>query len=521
MKPLNKVIKNLPLKPRKPLTPPALALRSVTSRTGKGVYASSDTLFKGAVFGRDSLEVAEDLLTIKPKLVRHILLTLASLQGLHSSDISEEEHGKIVHEYRTAIVDGKKLDDISKHIFTELASRWGGNATEMAYYGSVDATPHFVRVLGLYCERWGDKILSEQVRTRDGHTGTVRDALILAIDWLMDKLADSSTGLLEYRRRNPLSIENQVWKDSVEFYVHENGKMANHAQPISSIEVQSLAYDALMYASRFLPERAKELDNRAIWLRTRTFELLWRPQRQYFALGIDHREDGSLRPIETMTANPASLMDSYFFDGLTDEEKQSYVGGIAKNIMGADFLTDAGIRSRSLSEDKLVKYWDYHGSFTSWPKETYDIAKGLRRQGFPKLAAELENRLLNVVRKSRSYPEFVYVDYRGRVLAGPPTTTSHGGLSMVDSTNKPETIQAWTVSAVMAITTSRYLTITRKRHSQKAWQKELEIEILSHIPHVPSLRTGRALSARYPDYPYQLNPSASKSAGTFMDITDS
>src|SRR3989338_7620504 len=74
---------------RKPklLKPPILALRTVVSKSDKGVYASSDRLFKGAVFGRDSLVVAEDLMTLRPQLAKRILLALAALQGTkhHSS----------------------------------------------------------------------------------------------------------------------------------------------------------------------------------------------------------------------------------------------------------------------------------------------------------------------------------------------------------------------------------------------------------------------------------------------------
>ncbi len=513
MKPIKHVLKKLPgklpdavkgIKGKKPLTPPPLALRSVTSKSGKGVYASSDTLFKGAVFGRDSLEVAEDLIHLKPRLVRHILTTLAHLQGLHSSDVSEEEHGKIVHEYRTPVVDGKPLDKVSKHIFEELASRWGGTQDELAYYGSIDSTPHFIRVLGRYCQTYGDQFLKQPVKRRDGRIELMGDALLLATDWLTDKLADSSSGLLEYRARNPDGIENQVWKDSREFYVHQSGELANHTQPIASIEVQGLAYDALLHAARLMPEREGELRERAEKVRARTIELLWREKQHYFALGIDHAEDGRIRPIETVTANPAALLESAFFESLPLEERQTYIGGIAKNILGSDFLTDAGIRSRSLSENRLIKFWDYHGSFTSWPKETYDIAKGLRRQGFPKLAVELENRLLNVVKVSRNYPEFVYVDFRGRVLAGPPRALKHGRLSLVESTNKPETVQAWTVSAILAITNSRSPLIVTSQETQTDWQRQLEEEILSHIPHVPALRGAKALTARYPDYPYQL-----------------
>jgi len=510
MKQIKRVLKKIPrrlpnaVKEKKPLSPASLALRSVTSKTGKGVYASSDTLFRGAVFGRDSLEVAEDLIRLKPRLVRHILTTLANLQGLHSSDVSEEEHGKIVHEYRTRIVDGKQLDSVSKHIFEQLSSRWGGNQDELAYYGSIDATPHFIRVVGRYCHLYGDAFLNQSVKRRDGRVELMRDSLILAIDWLMDKLADSSSGLLEYRARNPEGIENQVWKDSREFYVHQNGELANHAQPIASIEVQGLAYDALKQAARFFPERQEEFCARAERLRDRTLALLWREESNYFALGIDHTDDSTIRPIETQTANPAALLDTTFFDELPPEQQQIYIQGITRNIMGADFLTDAGIRSRSLSENRLIKFWDYHGSFTSWPKETYDIAKGLRRQGFPKLARELENRLLNVMKVSRGYPEFVYVDFRGRVLAGPPRRLKHGRLSVVNSTNKPETVQAWTVSAILAITYGKPPLIGASVSKQTDWQQDLEQEILAHIPHVPALRNAKALAARYPDYPYQL-----------------
>src|SRR3954463_9087317 len=103
---------------------PLQALRSVTSKDGYGVYASSDTLYKGAVFGRDSLEVAEDLMSInRPlrSLSKRILLTLASLQGEIRDDINEEEPGKIIHEYRQRIVDGRPIKGEQLRIFTSLA----------------------------------------------------------------------------------------------------------------------------------------------------------------------------------------------------------------------------------------------------------------------------------------------------------------------------------------------------------------------------------------------------------------
>jgi glycogen debranching enzyme len=502
---MRRIIKQLPvtLPFPKVASTPAQALKSVTSKSGLGVYASSDRLFRGAVFGRDSLEVAEDLMYIKPLLVEKIILTLASLQGETQNKMNEEEPGKIIHEYRTPTVDGKPINSISREIYNHLSRMWGGNENSLAYYGSVDSTPHFIKVLTAYCHAYGMEILTKSVTLRSGRTESVLGVLDNAIEWLCRHLDSSKSGLIEYHRKNPHGIENQVWKDSREFYVHENGQLASHSRPISSIEVQGLTYDAFMMAAELLPSKKSRLETYAKAIQGRTLELLWEPKREYFGLGTDYDDQNELRLIRTVTANPAELLDSHILNDLPEAQKRKYISGIVREIMGTDFLTDAGIRSRALSEAKLVEFWDYHGSYVTWPKETYDIAKGLRRQGFPALARELENRLLNVVKATRSYPEFIYVDPRGRVLGIPTLSKTHGELVFVSSTNRPERVQAWTVSAILAIQYQRRWLSAPKSH-QHPWQKALEKEVLQHIPLVPRLRFSRELSARYPSYPYEI-----------------
>ncbi len=500
---INKAIGQLIRKP-KLLIPPSLALKSVVSKSGLGVYASSDTLFKGAVFGRDSLVVAEDLMTLRPQLVRSVLLTLARLQGTVHNTANEEEPGKIIHEYRTRIVDNKALSGRPLEIFNNLCRRWGGDKDVLIYYGSVDSTPHFIRTLASYSDFYGPGFLEREVIRRDGKAVTMLDAMVDALAWLENKIDHSKSSLLEYHAHNHDGIKNQAWKDSNEFYVHENGRSVNHSRPVASIEVQGLAYDALVGAAQYLPERAKELLQKARKLRDRTTELLWQNGRKYFALGTDYDQTGKLRVIKTTTANPASLLNSGFFDELVTEEKAKYIGDIVRNIMGTDFLTDSGVRSRALSEANLIPFWDYHGSYVSWPKETYDVAKGLRRQGLPELAKQLENRLRNVVHKSMSYPAFLYADPRGRVLGCSSTTHRHTHALQIVSTNVPESIQAWTVSAVVAILAERRFRLRSEKNKQEPWQRELEQEVLTHIPKVARFKTSRSLNARYPDYPYEF-----------------
>jgi len=486
---------------------PAVALNSVTSKSGKGVYASSDTLYKGAVFGRDSLEVAEDLLEIKPKLVRKILLTMARLQGQLEDNLSEEEPGKIIHEYRTTIVDSKMIDDVSMSIFKNLSSKWGGDDNEMAYYGSVDATPLFLRVLGLYCNENGQFILQEKVTLRRGQQVSVLQVAYNSAMWLLKKLESSKSGLLEFQKVNPNGISNQVWKDSEEFYVHKNKSLANHDSPIASIEIQGLAFDALTAAATLMPHLDDTLMSAAKSLQRKTLKHYWLSSNKYFALGNDYDPNNHPRLIKTKAANPAALLDTSIFDDLDEPMNIKYITAITENIMSTDFLTNGGIRSRALSESNLINHWDYHGSFVSWPKETFDIAKGLRRQGFPELARQLENRILNVCLKYKAYPEFVYVDKAGRVLATPPSGSIHGNTILVDGTNQPEHIQAWTVSAVIAIVDRRIKNKVTIRPKPKldSWQRELEDKILSQIPIVDRHFNPIKLASHYPTYKYRLN----------------
>lgn len=503
---MNKLLDYVPTA-RNVLILPPLALKSVTAKDGSAVYASSDTLYRDAIFGRDSLEVAEDLMTVKPKLVHNILLSLGRLQGVVYNPANEEEPGKIIHEYRTSTVGRRQITGKQLQIFHELGSKWGGTDEELAYYGSVDATPQFLRTLGTYCLNHGNSILTETVQKRNGEQATMRQIAEASTAWLTSKIAMSQSGLVEYKRINPHGIENQVWKDSSEFYIHEDGRLANHDKPIASIEVQGLAYDGLLAAARLFPEKSQFYTDTAEKLRNRTIELLWREERKYFALGIDYSPSGALCTIETPTANPAELLDTAFFDTLSPGDRRKYISSIAVTILGREFLTKAGIRSRALSAWHLVDHWDYHGSNVTWPKETYDIAKGLRRQGMPKLAHQLlENPLLNIVLESKEYPELIYVDNDGQVMHGAPAKSKHGSVKLINAHIRPERIQAWTVSAVIAILAGRIARKDRKQpQPQEPWQAELEKGILSRMKAVNLHLNPISRRKHYPTIRYKLN----------------
>ena len=105
------------------------------------------------------------------------------------------------------------------------------------YYGSVEATPLFVMLAGLYAERTGDW---EFFRSFGGDRECAR------LDrWPGDPDGD---GFVEYQSRDRTRLANQGWKDSADSIFHADGRLAEG--PIALAEVQAYVYAAKCLASR-------------------------------------------------------------------------------------------------------------------------------------------------------------------------------------------------------------------------------------------------------------------------------
>src|SRR5215471_20780249 len=101
------------------LNGPAVGARVTEENAGEAALR----LFE-VVFGRDSLTVALVVADLFPRLLEATVLYLAGIQGREFDALREEEPGRIVHETRDPDPNGP----------------WG-----FPYYGSVDATPLFIR----------------------------------------------------------------------------------------------------------------------------------------------------------------------------------------------------------------------------------------------------------------------------------------------------------------------------------------------------------------------------------------
>lgn len=486
------------------------ALRAVRTPDKRGVYASADKLFRGAIFGRDSLEVAEDLLEFDRELIHEILTTLAQLQGTQIDESTDQKPGKIIHEHRLR----PKNDDLSLVVFKDVSKNFGGNQEVVTYYGSVDSTPLYIRLLGRYVEHYGVEILDKVVERHDKPL-TFRQSLEQATQWLVDEIDQSPYGLLAFCHTNPTGKLMQAWKDSDEFMTHLNGESANFNKPVVAIEVQGLAYDALLYAAKLLPETAAAMLDRADRLRNKTFELLWLEDEARFALGIDMDAEGNWRQILTDTASPAELLDSMLFDDLPNNDRQKYVTALVSHIFTDDFLTNAGVRSRAKSYSFVVPFWDYQGSYTTWPKETFDIARGLYRHGFRQLSQQLTNRLVNAVIKSGGMPEFIYVDLDGNVLVGRECPSDETQAILINNVDKPEDIQAWTASAVYAARHMDY-----DGMPLEAWKQALQSQILADIAYMPLCLTAAEIAIHYPELAFRRNGKARPNSNFFYQHTE-
>lgn len=471
---------------------------------GRGLHGSGDRLFSYAIFGRDSVTAGEALLHLRPDVTRDIILTLARLQGTVDAPAgphsNEEEPGKIHHEHRTLYVDGRRIPPASERLLRELADRWGGDETSLTYYGSVDATPLFVRLAARYCATHGESILADRVTRRDGSQITIRESILAAVNWITAKMDASQLGLVDFQRKNPQGIPFQVWKDSNTSYIHRDATLANSDAPIAAVEVQGYAYDALLGAARFFDTHAADWRDRAEALRELVIRNLWMPAQSYFAMGLDRDGRGRARRIETIASNGALLLDTALFDGLPAADL--YVAGLVRRICSPEFMTEVGIRCRSLSEGGLVDFQDYHGEWTVWMKETFDVARGLERQGLPGLARHIGIRLLNAVNVAGAHIEFLYVspdqrvmyDFRGRdVRTAEP--------EVIIGTNQPEAPITWTVTAALAVKSwlgaKRMFLGTTGAPDAEPWRQALEAEAMDQVPQLALHRTSEELRSAY------------------------
>ena len=349
-----------------------------------------------ALFGRDSLVTALQVLPARPDVAAATLRALAALQGQRTDPETDEQRGKILHEHRPE----------APAWHTEHG--WPVRNGELRYYGSADSTPWFLVLLAVV----------DEARLTTELEPAWRDAGA----WLEQALVDGG-GLVRYGPRElPGGLTQQGWRDVMGpssedadggGIVRPDGSTPR--APLADTDVQAVTYVALRALAVLSGEEA--------WMRRA--EALAARLATDFGPGVMALEgDGLVVP------GPGSQLGWLLWSGALGPAQRD---AVAERLCEPDILTPWGLRTLSSSAPAFDPQSYHRGSI--WPFDSWLGWSGLRAAGRDEDAERVRSGVLAALDRLGHAPELYAV---GR----------EGDLEPSRLTNL---VQAWTVGARWAL----------------------------------------------------------------------
>ncbi len=317
------------------------------------------------LFGRDSLIVSLQNMSVSPGFARGALKRLAEYQATERDDWRDAQPGKILHEIR----------------FGELAHFH--KIPHTPYYGTADATILYLIVLS-EAYRWtGDvKLLKDY-----------RQVAERCLDWI-DHWGDlDGDGFQEYKTYSSLGYENVGWKDASDAVVYADGSQVR--QPKALCELQGYVYDAKLRMAEVFrvlgeTECAQKLEGEAEELKRKFNEQFWMEDEGCFAFGLD--------PDKKQITSIASNTGQCLWSGIVDRDKAKR---IAERLLQDDMWSGWGIRTLSAYNPAYNPFSYQRGSI--WPHDNGIIAAGFKRYGLIEEANHVIRGVFDAARRFEGY----------------------------------------------------------------------------------------------------------------------
>jgi glycogen debranching enzyme len=349
-----------------------------------------------ALFGRDSLVTALQVLPRRPEVAVATLRALAARQGRLHDPETEEQPGRILHEDRPVAPDWL------------VEAGWPVREGALRYYGTSDATSWWLVVL----DAVGDPALVEELA----------DGVAAAARWLEQALL-AGDGLVRCGpRERPGGLSQQGWRDARDPQVDEHGggivreDGSAPTAPMADADSQAVTVAALDALGRLDPGRAGHWGDLAAPLRAR-IEVAFVPE--VMALEADDL------PVVGAGSQLGWLL---WADALSPEG----TARVARRLTRPDVLTAYGVRTLASSHPAFLVEGYHRGAI--WPFDSWLCWGGLRRAGYDDAAEQVRDGVRRAVGILGRYPELYAV-------------TPDGRLRDIPIANR---VQAWTVGAMIA-----------------------------------------------------------------------
>jgi glycogen debranching enzyme len=228
------------------------------------------------------------------------------MQATAFDPLSDAQPGKILHETRNG----------------EMARL--GEVPFGLYYGTVDATPLYIMLAGMYFGRPGD------IKT----IAAIWQNIKAALQWI-DTFGDADgDGFVEYARQTETGLVNQGWKDSYDSIFHADGALARG--PIALCEVQGYVFAAKAHAAKLAHhmgeyELETKLRGEAQALQKNFAAAFWCEDIGTFALALD----GDKNPCRVRTSNAGHAL----FTGIA---APGLAARVAETLLGPDSFSGWG-----------------------------------------------------------------------------------------------------------------------------------------------------------------------------------